>query len=553
MLQRAANLRSVFSVYRLPASSLAVLVAAFLAFGAVIPGEFVVDDKLWAVPRPSFAEDTGASIALQKIGTWVFRPLHGAFVNSALMLIGPSAPALHCLSIALHAANGVLLFLLLKRLLPQLALPPRLAMTLLFVVHPAGSEAVLWISAMSELTVLSVMLATLLLYLRWRQAWSAPRIAMIAGLFLVGYLFKETAIMLPFMVVAYEWAQDRSERKMPRSLIGCVLVAPVLFLIIRYAMLGSLAGGLQLSINPLRVMELGLAHLRFIWLPAAPPFALRPPEVALASPLTVALALAMVAVAALLGWRLKANRGALWLGLAWIAVALWPAYAVAMVGEGFFNGRQAYIASAGLPIILGALLARLSVQQARAALALICVTLAWMIYATASNAFVWRSNLEVYRQAMAVSASADGPRAGIASALLERGDSAGAVVMYAEALARAKTLQARSEYLYDLARILGQSGRHAESERHLRELIGLEPKNSFAWVGLGNNAWSGGRIDEAAGYYRRAIELNPGNFEAVSNLANMLAASGPAYAAEAAKWRSRLREMAMHRNPPRLR
>lgn len=510
-----------FSRYALAASCLVLLAAAFLAFGAVIPGEPVVDDQLWLVPQA--AVPAGAAQVLQAFGTWVFRPLHGLLLQAALVLLGPSAPALHGFSILLHGANGILLFLLLGRLLPQLALPLRLAAALLFVVHPAGSEAVLWISAMSELTVMLAMQATLLLYLHWRQAWSGLRILLICAAFLAAYLFKETAIMLPLAVVAYELAQAPAERRLPGPLIAATLLAPVAFIVIRYALLGSLAGGMSLSIAPGRVLELALTHLRFIWLPAAPPFALRPPEVALASPLAMGLALGVGALVASLGWRLGADRSVLCLGLAWGALALWPAYAVALVGEGYFNARQAYVPVAGLAIVVAALLARLPAPGARTALPVLGAVLLWMAYGTAANAFIWRSNEAVYRQAIAVSPAADGPRAGVANALLAHGDSEGALNLFGEALARAKTPKSRAEYLYAMASILGQSGRNAESERLLRELVGLEPGNSFAWAGLGNNAWAAGRMDEAADCYRRAIDLDPGNFEAASNLASLQA------------------------------
>jgi tetratricopeptide (TPR) repeat protein len=540
------------SAYKLPACLLLLLAAAFVAFGAVIPGEFVVDDKLWAVPQSS--APGGAAQVMQTFGTWVYRPLHGLFLNAAMMLVGSSAAALHCLSIAVHGANSILLFLLLGRLLPQLPLPLRLAAGLLFAVHPAGSEAVLWISAMAELTAMLAMLATLLLYLHWRQAWSPLRVGVIGISFLAAYLFKESAIMLPLVVVAYELAQDRGERRLPKMLVAAVLLAPPLFLLIRYVTLGSLAGGLQLSINPGRVIELALAHLRFIWLPAAPSFALRPPEVPLAAPSAVAAALALLAAAVFLCWRLKADRGVWVLGLAWLGLGLWPAYAVALVGEGFFNSRQAYIPSAGVSFLIGALLTRLPAIRQRAALAPLGLMLLWMAYGAVGNAFVWRTNLDVYRQAVGVSPAADGPRAGVANALQERGDNGGALAMYREALDRAASPQARGEYLYAMASILGQSGRNAESEQMLQELVRMEPRNSPAWAGLGNNAWMGGRIDEAAEYYRRAVELNPGNFEAVSNLATMLTASGPAHAAEAARWRSRAQALAArHLKPQGLR
>ena len=84
----------------------------------------------------------------------------------------------------------------------------------------------------------------------------------------------------------------------------------------------------------------------------------------------------------------------------------------------------------------------------------------------------------------------------------------------------------------------------------LNELVALEPRNSAAWVGLGNNAWMLGRLDEAESYYRRAFDLDPENFEAASNLAGVLAAKGPANANEAGLWRSRASAIAARQARP---
>lgn len=527
--------------------------AILIAFGALLPGEFVVDDVLWAAKAPSpftaaeFAKAFGSwgfrdtSIAIN--GPPVYRPLQALFQKMIHTALGNTAWKLHLVSFALHALCGYLLWLVLNRLLPALDPFLRLLATTVFVLHPAGSEAVLWLSAMSELTVTSALLATFLLYLHWRDRWSPWRIACIGALGLAVCLWKETGIALPVLVIAFELGQQPLGKRLPWLPIAALVAAALVFLVLRHRVIGSMSGGQLLVFNPLRVLELALAHLRFLILPAAPSFALRPPEIALASGATIFGSLAVLAGAA---WhcRRTGNAGTFAFGFVWLVVTLWPAYAVAMVGNGFFNGRQAYLASIGVALMLGALLNGLPPASRRlvgiAALAL----LPWMAASTATSALAWKSNSSVYAMAAQVSPNADGPRSGLAEALAARGEFPAALTRYAEALERAASLDARTLYLYEMARLHGQSGNSAEAERLLNEILALQPRNSFAWAGLGNLAWAAGQLPEAVAYYRQAVEADPRNYEATANLAAVLTASGPAAANEASIWRLRAMTLA---------
>ena len=501
----------------------AIFALSLLVFGVVIPGEFIVDDKLWATGTKAQANE---AVILQHIGGWVFRPLHTGLMDVSLKIFGANPGAWHVMSILLHALNGFLLYLVLEQLIPTLDWRLRIACVLLFLVHPAGSEAVFWISAMSELTVTGWVLFTLWLYLRWRQDWTLPRLILLGVSATIACLFKETAIVLPLLIFFYEIAQDR---RLPFVRPLLILAVTALgFLIVRHLSLGSLAGSQTFHFSPGRVIEFALTHWRFLWWPAMPPFALRPPEMPLASPITLFFAFSVFLATLLTGVFQRAAKPLLALGLALLVLGLWPAYAVAIVGDGFFNGRQAYLPSTGLPLIVGAILVAVDQKRYKASLVALTLTTGWMTIATASGGIAWQSNIEIYRQSMAVSPAAAGPRAGIAIALAERGDIDTAIPMYASALERASTPRERADYLYHMASILGQNGRGNESDNLLRELTLLDPNHSPAWTGLGNNAWSAGRLEDAVAHYRRALQINPGNREAVSNLNALLTSMGGA-------------------------
>lgn len=500
------------------------MLLSLLVFGAVIPGEFVVDDQLWGSSDHS-TQESRAVVA--QMGSWVFRPFQAGLMQVGLRIFGPNPSAWHGLSIFLHGINGFLLFLVLLRLLPAMDWRWALASSWLFLLHPAGSEGVLWISAMSEVTVLMAMLLVLNVYLRWREtSWSMPRLGAFGVMALAACLFKETALMLLPLLLVFEFVQQSRQHGRQRWGPLVVLAGSALaFIALRQWVLGPVAGGQPLNLDFRRIAELLLAHFRFLWLPAAPPFALRPPEVPLASAVTVWLATGVFLLLLVAGKLLRVSRAGMALGVAWGLFGLWPAVAVALVGEGFFNGRQAYVPAVGAAIIVATCLERLMPVHRRVALPAVAALLGWMAYATIQSAMAWRSNTEIYRQSMRVSPAAPGPRAGIAASLAARGDVDGAITMYRGALDRATTPAMRSSYLYNMASVLGQAGRAEESDVLLRELLSLDPANSFAWTGLGNNAWSAGRLAEAAGHYRRALQLAPDNQEAASNLAALLKAT----------------------------
>ncbi|HYN20594.1 MAG TPA: tetratricopeptide repeat protein [Thermoanaerobaculia bacterium] len=68
----------------------------------------------------------------------------------------------------------------------------------------------------------------------------------------------------------------------------------------------------------------------------------------------------------------------------------------------------------------------------------------------------------------------------------------------------------RAEALYNLARLLTTKGNQAEAEAYLGAAVTARPNLFAGWYHLGEIRAAQGRLREAAEYYRRALEINPG-------------------------------------------
>ncbi len=126
-------------------------------------------------------------------------PRHTADANGATM----SAMPFHVASILLHACSAVLVFLILRRLVPnELA---ALAGAVLFAIHPVQVEAVGWVSGAKD--VLSAMLGLLAIwqYIRAVQVRSGFSYALAAAAMVAAMLAKPSAVCLPVIVLAIDW------------------------------------------------------------------------------------------------------------------------------------------------------------------------------------------------------------------------------------------------------------------------------------------------------------------------------------------------------------
>ena len=177
----------------------AVLVANFNALFA----DFVWDDRLLIVGNSSIK-------SLDSIPALLSKPFLNAYYRPVVMLTfaleyavyGLRPWGFHLTNVLLHAANAVLVFLLLDRIVRFRRVA--LMAALLFAVHPAN-KAVITINDRTGLLAALFFFSSLLLYLEHHRMGGGMRAAVVYGLSLalfgLGLFSKEEAITLPLMLV----------------------------------------------------------------------------------------------------------------------------------------------------------------------------------------------------------------------------------------------------------------------------------------------------------------------------------------------------------------
>ena len=123
-------------------------------------------------------------------------------------LAGPGPWGFHLVNLTIHGGNGLLVFALLKRFSPNGSEAGSLALAtaLIFVAHPAQTEAVTYICGRSTALMTLFYLAALLAYTQARKegvlAWNLLSVLC----FLLACLTKETALTLPVALLLWERA-----------------------------------------------------------------------------------------------------------------------------------------------------------------------------------------------------------------------------------------------------------------------------------------------------------------------------------------------------------
>ncbi len=344
--------------------------------------------------------------------------------------------------VALHVAASIFVLLLARRWVPAMAPAcsrpafAALVCALLFALHPAQTEAVVYIAGRSS--VLSG-LATLAGLYAWERARDGAARAWTAGVILclfIALAAREAAWTLPFALVLVECARgarlrDALRRTAPVWIAFAVLVGVVLAIAANRRLVASsleLRGPLDNLIAQVDAVAYLVTHplltLRVNFDPdLVPRTTLDTPGLAWLAAMVVALLLGVVQVR---------RRPWLGFGILWFALALLPTHGPLARLE-LANDRQLYLAIVGPGLVLGVMLGTWSRQGAAAVVAGLLALLlgaATFLRVTdyASESRLWGAT---------VRAAPGNPRAwnNLGHALEQAGDRAGARAAYERALA----------------------------------------------------------------------------------------------------------------------
>jgi tetratricopeptide (TPR) repeat protein len=242
--------------------------ACLLTYSRALSNGFVeYDDETYITENPHVqAGLTRATIrwafTTSAAGNW--HPLTWISHAVDVQVFGLSPAGHHFVSIALHAVNAVLLFLLLCRATG--AVGRSLTVALLFALHPLNVESVAWAAERKNLLSTLFFLLALAAYGVYVKRPSIQRYGLLALAFALGLMAKPMVITLPCVLLLLDfWPLTRVDLKAsperpaisPRSFSWLLLEkAPLLALVMASAVTTLIAQRNSLAIMPLRVLPL---------------------------------------------------------------------------------------------------------------------------------------------------------------------------------------------------------------------------------------------------------------------------------------------------------
>lgn len=486
------------------------------------------DDDLYASRNPVVRAGltaAGARWALVEthLGFWI--PATWLSLMLDAELFGPSAGAHHLVNAALHAANALLVFAMLRRTTGELW--PSAFVAALFAVHPLRVESVAWVTERKDVLCALFWLLAILAHVANVARPQTRRYLAVVACAALAMAAKPMAVTLPITLLLVDfWPLDRLRLRPVGMLV--VEKLPVIGLSIVTAVLTFGAHGSEGAAKPLeaypllgRIANAVVSYAAYLGKALWPrdlavfyPYPERLPawQVAVAAALLVAITVAAV--------RATRRPYLLW-GWLWYLVTLVPVIGLVQAGEQAMADRFTYVPLLGpfVAVAWGArdLLAPRAAWRRPAAIAAAVVVVALAAGAWRQTA-TWRDGTTLFRHALSVTRDNGLARHNLAKALSEQGRVQEAVEQYDAALRldpdRAVTRTSLGGALLRLNRI-------EEARGHLEEAVRRDPADARARTNLGLVRAREGRRGEARAEYAEAIRLNPESVDAMTNLATL--------------------------------
>lgn len=193
---------------------LTILIAIGIAYLPIFWNGFAWDDKDTILGWP--AKESWASIPSFLAGETPpahpgnYRPVRNILYILTHKFFGLHPFGYHLQSLLLHSGIATLLYLLLRRLIPN-PVTAWLA-TMLFALHPTRVEAITWITSSMDIYGVLFLMATLYMYQRAREQQSTAWLFYTASLCcsLLAFFTNEVTLSLPFLLILLEYFSVRT-------------------------------------------------------------------------------------------------------------------------------------------------------------------------------------------------------------------------------------------------------------------------------------------------------------------------------------------------------
>ena len=432
----------------------------------------------------------------------------------------------HLVSVAIHTANVVLLFLFLHR--TTRVLWAAAAVAALFAWHPLHVESVAWAAERKDVLSTLFGLLSLLAYARFageaakRKPNQARRYYLAAlALFGLSLLSKPMLVTLPFLLLLLDWWPLRrfepSKARNPANLPSLVVEKiPFLLLALASCVVTYLAQHTRAVVSlekyplDLRIGNALLSYGRYLLKAFWPSgMAVFYPLPSTLNWMQVVLAITLLCLISACVWSLRKGHPYLSVGWLWFLGTLVPVIGFVQVGRAAMADRYTYFPLVGvfIAVVYGmrALVERFHMKPVGPALGAGLV-LAGCLFLTERQLGYWRDGESVFAHALAVTQNNSVAHINLGVALERQGRQTEALVHYQTALSIDSS---STEAHNDAANCLVAMGNQNDAYYHYQEALRLDQENLLAHLNLGNLLVGQGKYMEAASHYTKAETIDP--------------------------------------------
>lgn len=533
--------------------AIAVAAAGILAYFAGVTNGFVFfdDDKAIlyneTLQNPSLSRFfSGQNLGMYAPFTWIAYWL-------GYLISEKEAWGYHLLGLLIHGINAALVFFAVRKITGHGWLPVFTA--LLFAVHPVQAEAVSWAAALSTVLFSGFYLASLLVYLNWRDhPVSKPFLLLLSVLlFAMSSLSKSAAVTLPLLLIALDYFKQE-------KLIGKLWLSKIPYFLISFAAgyytfvtraaeghdIEAASATFTIFDRFLMVCQTILFYPIKLLVPFG--FSIAYPFVKISGSwdwMYYAAPIILIGLAGLVLWRFRRDREVL-LGLALYLLPLAVMLPFRTVGSfELRSDRYVYLSSIGIFLLIGLLIERAQPAMRAGATAVLGVLLGFLAW---QQTQVWQNGISLFENCVDKTPESSLCQCNLAYSELLKLDFQGAIEHYSQALRYdSNTIEAFNgrgqaymqvkmipEALSDFnnairsglstpklflnrGKCLVMLNRPSEAIPDLSKSLELEPNAAEAWFFRASAKEKTSDVAGAASDYTEALKRKPDYIEALVN------------------------------------